>query len=334
MFNWKKILCCGAAVVMMTGCSTESDKKEVSKNPVVAETPQPTVTSSTEDVIEDAEIRMISAYLEEGKFSESVSFGGLLNDTNQVVIKEGKIALPKGEIQTMVMGDDAREEQFVHATADDVCKILDIIENAEYQKNVMKKYKSEIAQEKLHIDTVFVYENEEGEQKVLKLRTVGAGCHSLQVLLDDIDSGSRTEEILNTDTGKEVEVVEFYSEELTQLLKNCIGWKEVTNKQFAEIASISVFNVLGEQIGEELTEEELTEVKRILATATDVEKADTEICGTDYYLNCKLQDGETIYLGMSGDGCGFVATEGHLYQIANQDDVMDCIKIFTTKPKE
>ena len=107
-----------------------------------------------------------------------------------------------------------------------------------------------------------------------------------------------------------------------------MNWKEVTKEKFSEISAVSVYDVTGE-LTKELSDEEVTQVKLFLENV--VETTEGETCGTSYYLSCTLQDEEIIFLGVSGDGCGFVATEGHLYSMANEEDAIKCVQLLKEK---
>lgn len=296
----KGVICCLVAL-LLSGCiynQKESNKQE-----------KPIDTSVASGY-----------YLSLGKLKKDVVIKEKYRDENNMTISNHKIVFPQSHIQSVCMSNDVKEEQFVEVTQDDIEELYNIVENTEVLEDIAVKEKEKISEDFIGIETNLVCLTQKGEYKIIHFKTIGADYHLVRIGIDDQEEFSKYEEIDGHAEAGSNKFVCVYSSDLTDLLKKWIGWEEVTNNDFLDIQEISVLHQ--DQKISALDQLDTEEIKLILEKAIQVYG---EMHDAKYYLKCKMSNEKYIQLGISSDG--FIATEGNLYKIEDQEDVKKLIEM-------
>lgn len=210
-------------LLLFTGCGNnerqnsaqtpQTQAPAVTDNGMASATNAPGSTESTNNMSDQ---RVASGYyLALGTLEKGVVVEGNDRDRDEVEIMNGKLVFPLGTIHSVIVKENDTKERFVNATEEEVRNLLTEAERAECSTAVT-------ANPDKKREIILVYQTRDNEYRTIYIESAGKNYYLLRVKEDDRDEFAEIEDITDRQTGKDYDVVQIQSKEITQIIKNWI----------------------------------------------------------------------------------------------------------------
>ena len=151
---------------------------------------------------------------------ENFSLEDAFRDKQSVIILEGEVKFPIGEIQEIIVGEKGNQEKNVEVEPEKVKEFIQELENVQSHSDLTETDERAIQNNYVGIDIRFVYKTEIGEILIIHVQSIGANYHIVHVEKQDENLGTREWILVNQSEGNTQKAAYVYSEKLSDMVKN------------------------------------------------------------------------------------------------------------------
>jgi len=151
--------------------------------------------------------------------TKKVSLQDAFRDKQSVIVLEGEVKFPVGEIQEIVIKEKEKQEKNVKIEVKKIEEFVSELENIESQSELSDEKQREIQKDYWGIDIRFIYKTKVGETLLIHVQSIGANYHIVHVEKQDENDGIREWILVNQSEGNTQKAAYLYSKRLTELVK-------------------------------------------------------------------------------------------------------------------
>lgn len=310
----KKLLFLIGFMVILSGCSSNVTKPKTNlaqTSPSPEEINLPEKADETDTPATSMDERFAHD-LELGTYEEIIALNGKRRDTGKILMKEDKVLFPQGSIRSMFANQYGRDVEFIKASKDEVLNVISTVEDAELV-NVNKVTLDIDKVDHLGMKFFIILLNSEGSFVRMSIEGRGNNYHLMEILYEGEEQSY----------DEDVQSYFLHSEELTKIMKDLGGWKDIDVGNIKGIKNTHISNSRSKANPNkkefDFTPEENQLFLKLIKKAT-LQYMDLPAEDFCYIVKSTTDDNQEIKMKISR-GSAFIGLEGRLYRLEDEKDI-------------